>query len=675
MCLVLTYLFNDGPEIQKYPKLHYQPLDTSIPITLGLDSNVYHVTKEFGPATMGGMGTVLTAMAQAQLRTGRIQPNIVLPFYSILKKQEQYPIKKTVDLVTTFRDDGGNPVNVEFRVSEMQYDFEPISNFNSLPEQDKAAILATRQTKRKVKVYLIGPGKREPLQKAFRAGSITQIYSSPKGLPQEWKDQYFTKAAASFLVWKAAGKHEQSLFAPLSLQQPKVDVVHLHGATNAYVAKFLSEYEDQLGPTPPAIIYTMHDYLDELQYTNTLSNVEKFLNIPRNGKSLESEVHEMVGPYTFGSDKVFMSPMAVDIADTVTFVSQAMAKDMVEGKLEFYLKEVVMENILRKAENEQFYGVSNGVDFGGSINPFTEAKLFEAGLQYSDFARSLINQKLGSANNMTDANAAAASKHWSLSSFDADYVINSKQKAKQFLVDHGLLNAVDLNRPLVLFVGRFQYNKGLETFQEAAQLFKLHDMKFAIIGQPNNYPLSWVKRLAANDAENIVLMTRTSEQQKWLIYFRAAADFVYVPSITESFGLVAAEGLLFGSSVISTGVGGLAEFLVDRQLDMDAPIEIVSEHLVESHYRFNAYLFDSLVTTGDMQLSQAVLRAANDYNHMRRVPALHETYVLRMMLSAYSLGWERAGPEQGPVYDYLRIYQQAIYDKRAKSSFALDEDE
>lgn len=673
MIICIHFFFITG--IQNYPKISYHSLDTTIPITLAPQSNVYHVTKEFGPATMGGMGTVLTAMTQAQLRTGKIQPNVVLPFYSFLKKQEQYPIKKTVDLVITCRDDDGQPVNVEFKVSELQYDFEPISSFNNLPEEDKLAIIAARQTKRKVKVYLIGPGRSEPFRKAFRANSITQIYSSPKGLPQEWKDQYFTKAAASFLVWRATGKHEQSLFAPLTSQQPKVDVVHLHGATNAYVAKFLSEYEGQLGSTPPAIIYTMHDYLDELQYTNTLPNVEKFLNTPRNGKSLKLEVQDVLKPYTFGSDKMFMSPMAIDIADTVTFVSQTMAKDMVEGKLDFYLKEVVMENILRKAELQQFYGVSNGVDFGGSINPFTESKLVEAGLQYSEFAQSLINTKLDYANDMADATAAIAAKHWSLSSFHTDYVINSKQKAKQYLVDQGLLNAADLDRPLVLFVGRFQYNKGLETFEEAARLFKLHDMKFAIIGQPNNYPLNWVKRLAANDKENIVLMTHTSEQQKWLIYFRAAADFVYVPSITESFGLVAAEGLLFGSSVISTGTGGLAEFMVDRQLDNDAPIEIVSGQLVESHYRFNAYLFDTLATNGNTQLSQAILRAANDYEHMRRVPALHETYVLRMMLSAYSLGWDRAGQEQGPVYDYLRIYQQAIHDKRAKSSFALTEDD
>ncbi|CAO0803063.1 unnamed protein product [Mucor circinelloides] len=79
---------------QNYPKVPYQPLDTATPITLAPGSNVYHVTKEFGPATMGGMGTVLTAMTQAQLRTGKIQPNVVLPFYSFLKNKSNIQLKR-----------------------------------------------------------------------------------------------------------------------------------------------------------------------------------------------------------------------------------------------------------------------------------------------------------------------------------------------------------------------------------------------------------------------------------------------------------------------------------------------------------------------------------------------------------------------------------------------------
>lgn len=626
---------------------------------------------------MGGMGTVLTSLAQAQLRTGKIRPYVVLPFYSFFRKQEQYPIKKTVDLVTTMNNEHDESVPFGFRVSEIQYDFQPMDHFDQLSDEEKQLIHTQQKRTPSVTVYLIGHGKIDPLRKAFRCNTITQIYSSPRGLPQEWKDQYFTKAVASFLIWKHSGKHEQSLFAPLDAR-PRVDVVHLHGATNAYVAKFLKEVESQMGSTPPAIVYTMHDYLDELQYTNTLSNVEKFLNTPKNGRSLEQEVQNELIPYTFGGNKVFMSPMAVDKADIVTFVSQAMAKDIVEGNLEFYLKEVVMENLLLKAENQQFYGVSNGVDFTGTVNPFTEKKLIDSGLNFPDYAKKLIDLKLNKGlpdtDVVLDATQTLAANVWTLSSQNTDFVIETKRQAKQFLIEQGLLHPEDLDRPLVLFVGRFQYNKGLETFEAAAKLFQSYNMKFAIIGQPNNYPLRWVEQLAANYPQDIVMMSHTRQQRKWLIYFRAAADFVYVPSITESFGLVAAEGLLFGSSVISTGTGGLAEFLVDRTSDLDTPTELISSNYVQSHYRYNAYLFDALATTGEHQLSKAIERAAVDYEQMRRLPASHETYVLRMMLSAYSLGWDRLGEDQGPVYDYLHIYQQAVYDKRARSSYNLLED-
>ncbi|KAI7902133.1 uncharacterized protein BX663DRAFT_531492 [Cokeromyces recurvatus] len=585
---------------------------------------------------MGGMGTVLTAITRAQLRTGKIKPYIVLPFYSFLKEQEQYPIKKTINLVTTFRKND-QLYSVPFRVSELQYDFEPIQNFEALSHEEKTEIINNRNIKPTVTVYLIGCGKIDPLNKAFQAESITDIYSSPKGLPQEWKDQYFAKAAASFLIWRATRKYEQSLFTPLNTSQPRVDIVHLHGATNAYVAKYLIEHEVQLGDIPPSIVYTMHDYLDELQYTNTLLNVKKFLNAPRSGETLEQEIDQTLTPYMFGSGKVFMSPLGIDLADIVTFVSQTMAKDMVEGRLDFYLKEVVMSPILRKAKQQQFYGISNGVDFSGALNPFTESQLVTSDLNYPDHAQ------------------------------EDDYVITKKQKAKAYLIERGLLNNNDFNRPLVLFVGRFQYNKGLETFEEAAHLFQSHHMKFVIIGQPNNYPLAWLERLASQYLDNIVLLKYISEQEEWLTYFRAAADIVYVPSVTESFGLVAAEGLMFGSSVISTGTGGLSEFLVDRTLDKDiSPPSVLSRVYVESRYRHNAYLFNTLKPGS---LARAVEDAARSLELIKNDPALHEEYVLRMMLSAYSLGWAR-GENQGPIYDYLRIYQQALYDKRSKSSLA-----
>ncbi|KAI8373259.1 hypothetical protein BD560DRAFT_489189 [Blakeslea trispora] len=651
-------------DIKHYPKLDYLPLDKSTPIELAPHSTVYHVTKEFGPATMGGMGTVLTAITQAQLRTGKITPYVVLPFYSFLRKQEQYPIKRTTTLIINIHNDEGKLVPVGFPVSQFKYDFHPVANYEKLSDEEK--LLIKQQKKQTVTVYLIDRGSLTPFTRAFKAYKITEIYSSAKGLPQEWKDQYFDKAAAAFIAWKAAGKQEQSLFAPLGFT-PRVDVVHLHGATNAYVAKFLKDYEEQMGPVPPAIVYTMHDYLDELQYTNTVRNTEKFLSRPDTG----TEIHQDILPYTYGN-KVFMSPLAIDKADMVTFVSESMARDMVEGRMEFYMKEVIMTHLLKRAADQKFYGISNGLDFSGAINPFSEPRLMAANLSYPDYARSLIQQKIEQVKNgidqITDPTSAIHSYYWALSSHPDDYVIEAKQRAKQYLVDQACLAPSDLDRPLVLFVGRFQYNKGLETFEAAAELFKRHNMKFVIIGQPNNYPLAWIQQLAARYPEHIVLISSVEQQRHWLTYFRAAADFVYVPSVTESFGLVAAEGLMFGASVLSTGTGGLSEFLIDRSVDDYAPSQVVSSYAIESRYLSNAYLFDGSAD----RLAIAIERAAADYEHIRQSSVLHEAYVLRMMLSAYSLGWERSGEEQGPVYDYLRVYQQVIQNKKAKSKFDLD---
>jgi glycogen synthase len=57
-------------------------------------------------------------------------------------------------------------------------------------------------------------------------------------------------------------------------------------------------------------------------------------------------------------------------------------------------------------------------------------------------------------------------------------------------------------------------------------------------------------------------LTFFKEQEEFGMVLRAAADVVFVPSHSEAFGLVAAEGLAMGAVVLSTGVGGLSDFLV-----------------------------------------------------------------------------------------------------------------
>ncbi|CDH56888.1 glycogen starch adp-glucose glycosyltransferasefamily 5 protein [Lichtheimia corymbifera JMRC:FSU:9682] len=621
-------------DIREYPALRYIPLDNASQlITNDIDGkrlSVYHVTKEFGAASMGGMGTVVTAMATALKRTGEVDISIVMPFYSFL--DNEYDTEKVSDLVINVNQ-GGNQLPVEFTVWKMAHSLsstlsENASSLKMVTSNSSTADTPSVQPTETFPVYLIGPGSIRPFDLAFRADNIVEIYSTPDGLPQEWKDQYFNKAVAEFITFQAKSTSSA------------VDVVHLHGATNAYTMKQLWDYNET--PTRPAIMYTLHDYLDELQYTIRKKNVEKFLDAP----------DPRLMQYTRGG-RMFMSSLGIDYADVVTYVSHQMAIDMVEGRDDFYLKELIMESILRKAQQGRFFGITNGVDYG-ALDPFTSDQLVDHGASYPQYAQELLYRQQ---DNQTMT--------WQLSPSPDDYVSNAKHHAKRYLVDQGILSERDLTRPVILYVGRFQYNKGFEMFDDAARLFTERDAKLLIIGQPNNYPLRWVEDLEQRYPSHVTVMSTEEEQHQWLVLCRAASDFVFVPSLTESFGLVAAEGLLFGAPVISTGAGGLKEFLVDRPSHARQPVRAVpdgnnGELMAESpKQQYNAYLFEPFDVPS---LQAAIHDAINDYHRFTKSKAAREELLLRMIHDAFNLGWSR-GNDKGPVHDYLKAYKVAFFSR------------
>ena len=68
---------------------HYRHLDDALPTTLHPSTRVLHVAKEFGPATMGGLGVMLTALAVAQAESANLSIAVALPHYSYLR--DLYP--------------------------------------------------------------------------------------------------------------------------------------------------------------------------------------------------------------------------------------------------------------------------------------------------------------------------------------------------------------------------------------------------------------------------------------------------------------------------------------------------------------------------------------------------------------------------------------------------------
>ncbi|RKP27356.1 hypothetical protein SYNPS1DRAFT_12796 [Syncephalis pseudoplumigaleata] len=583
---------------------------------------------------MGGLGAVLTALTKQQQRDGNVDVSVILPFYSLLRHMplassiahyanltvSVYPGKgygdswqisqagiAAVKAAEAARDPYTRAERamqeVGFSVSTMPY---WIDSTNSSA----------------VTVYLVGPGDVYPFDQAFHAQSTLDIYGSPGGLPQEWRDLYFEKAAARLIehihteATSSKQGHQQqqhsngpSAVAPLSRG---VDVVHLHGATNAFLAHFLAQRITagafDVGGRP-GIVYTLHDYSDEVRYLNDASNVDKFLDYP-------TVERWQLNQYRYGSE-VFMSPLGINHADMVTFVSRSLTADLVEGRLEFYMKEIAMDAILTKARDARFIGITNGIDLHAR-NPFTSPELAREQLT---FPRRF--------------------PQWPPSHAPMEArIADRKQAAKAYLQRSGLLTKDDLDRPLVLFIGRFQHNKGLEFFAETAEYLAARNARFVMMGQKNNYAHYKVVELRDRYPDNVILIDEEQDQKRWGIYLRTAADFAFVPSRTESFGLVAAEGLLFGAAVISTGVGGLREFLKAKA----SPAH-------------NAYLFELDTAHTSASLRRALGDALKDHHRLRQDPAAYEHFLEGLVGSSVALGWDQKG---GPVSAYNHVYAKAV---------------
>ncbi len=130
---------------------------------------------------------------------------------------------------------------------------------------------------------------------------------------------------------------------------------------------------------------------------------------------------------------------------------------------------------------------------------------------------------------------------------------------------------VSPNHRMILFVGRIQPLKGIDTLIRALALIKQRDPTLAqtlcvcIIGGSAT-PDSELERLeverlnalrASLDIQNLVAFSGAKEQDI-LIYYYSAAEMVVMPSHYESFGMVAIEAMACGTPVIASDVGGLS---------------------------------------------------------------------------------------------------------------------
>jgi D-inositol-3-phosphate glycosyltransferase len=126
------------------------------------------------------------------------------------------------------------------------------------------------------------------------------------------------------------------------------------------------------------------------------------------------------------------------------------------------------------------------------------------------------------------------------------------------------------NEPLVLFVGRIQRLKGIDlllgSFRRLLADWKVGPLPRLMVvggdsssedGDPETVELSRMKRLASELGVADRVSFKGAVPHLELPRHYSAADIVVVPSLYESFGLVALESMACGTPVVASAVGGL----------------------------------------------------------------------------------------------------------------------
>ncbi|WP_089936945.1 glycosyltransferase [Candidatus Entotheonella palauensis] len=135
--------------------------------------------------------------------------------------------------------------------------------------------------------------------------------------------------------------------------------------------------------------------------------------------------------------------------------------------------------------------------------------------------------------------------------------------------------------PLLLFIGRLQPLKGIDTLLKCAyDVRQRHDdLQVLIVGggvdtddpherQERERLHALMRELGLTGHVRFI----DAQPQEQLAYYYAAADLLMMPSHYESFGMVVLEAMACGTPVVASHVGGLASTVLPGQTGFLAPV-------------------------------------------------------------------------------------------------------
>ena len=126
--------------------------------------------------------------------------------------------------------------------------------------------------------------------------------------------------------------------------------------------------------------------------------------------------------------------------------------------------------------------------------------------------------------------------------------------------------SIQIEDPIVLYVGRYTPVKGLDRLLEAFRFIQHRPpVRLIMVGGDGEHSPMFQRLLSEAKALNIrnhLTFAGRIDQKKLPLYY-SAADVLVVPSYYESFGLVALEALACGTPVVTAPVGGMEMIVKD----------------------------------------------------------------------------------------------------------------
>lgn len=172
---------------------------------------------------------------------------------------------------------------------------------------------------------------------------------------------------------------------------------------------------------------------------------------------------------------------------------------------------------------------------------------------------------------------------------------------------------IPVEKQNILFAGRIEALKGIDTLLEAAWLLKnrhgesLPGLTVTIIGGDPHADTLEEEMARLQEIRRTLELSELvtfagAKDQALLPQYYAAADVVVMPSHYESFGMVALEAMAMGKAVIASEVGGLAHLVAHGETGFHIPPQDAEA--------LSARLFELLM---DTTFRQRLGRQAQDY--------------------------------------------------------------